>query len=148
MSSFAPMIGLFGAVSIALNGLQFVVVAAGLIVSLRYRWLSDKMWVVAVAFAALCAIAGIQFFSAILAMLWMMEFAKSGSFTAGAMNTSSSITMGLAGGASGLVMFAHPFAWMGLVVGLTLVWRDLSGRLSGLRELLAERRQESPRASA
>jgi hypothetical protein len=143
MSSIAPMVGAFGMISVGLNVLQLAAVAAGLVVSLRYRWLSDKMWLVVAAFAALCTIAGVQVLSAILSMVWMMNLAQTGSFT-GMATPSSGIAA--AGGASALSMAAAPFAWGCLVVGLALVLRDVCERLRGLRELLDERQQRAPGA--
>ncbi|MGQ0635428.1 MAG: hypothetical protein ACT4QC_12510 [Planctomycetaceae bacterium] len=133
--STIPLASLLSVVAIAQYPIQFAAVAVGLVVSLRYRRLSDKMWLVAAAFAALCALAGVQFVVTFLALLFPMFL----------MN--DSIATSIAGYAAYCAPMAAPYAWICLIVGLTLVWRDLSGRLSGLRELLAELRQESSGAS-
>src|SRR5262249_11197986 len=145
-TSFPPMVGIFGVFSIGLNAIQLAAVAAGLIISLRYRWLSDRMWLIVTAFAALAAIAGVQVLSSILTVSMMLNFAKFGSLTAG--SNPGGIAMMAAGGGAMLSMIVAPLAWVCLVVGFALVWREACDRLRGLRELLDERRSAATEQQA
>lgn len=138
MTAFSSYYSVAG---IALHLLHLAAVIAGLVVSLRYRWLSEKMWLVVGALAALCGAAGIATLGSIVQWQLMLRVSQNTG-----MSTSSGFFM-VAGAAGMLAQLATPAAWIALVTGLGLVWRDVSERLRQMRELVDERRPSEGVAS-
>ena len=98
--------------------LQVLVVASGLVICLRYRWLSTSMWLIAGALGALLAIwGGFHSYGTLLSI-----FGLSGNIE---------VIYGL----NAVFSFLQLLAWIVFVIGLAFVLKDVRDRFQFLREV-------------
>lgn len=110
-------------------GFELAIILAGLAITLRYRRQSAWMILIALGFAGKCAQAGLSL-SLTIAGNWI--------------TTSIGGTIDLLLGLYTVIELASIAAWIAIVAGLAMVWKDIRQQFARQREIYEERRPDLP----
>lgn len=115
-------------ISMVTRGVHFLALVVGLIIAYRQRWLSDSMFIVIASLAGLCGAAGLNFSFRIVGDLNFLGL--------GGNSTLMFVVYSL-------ISVTGAACWIGLIVGMTRVARDVRERFQRMRELLDEQTDRS-----